>query len=197
MNQLPSSPRKLGRRHVLALGGAALAGVAIPRVYGFAPNDGARRIKIGQIGVGHAHASKLAAYRRSPDYEVVGIVEPDEKLRDTAGKQPVYADLPWLTRDALLNTPGLQAVLVETHVRDSLANAEVCIAAGKHIHLDKPAGESLTHYRQILEQAKAKNLLTQMGYMFRYNPALVLLREFLQQGWLGEVFEVHTVMSKV
>ena len=33
------------------------------------------RIKIGQIGVGHAHANKLAVYRKSPDYEVVGIVE--------------------------------------------------------------------------------------------------------------------------
>src|SRR5689334_19442291 len=33
--------------------------------------DGPRpRIKIGQIGVGHAHATKLAAYRQSPDYEV-------------------------------------------------------------------------------------------------------------------------------
>ena len=39
--------------------------------------------------------------------------------------------------------------------------------------------------------------MVQMGYMYRYNPAVVLLRTFLQQGWLGEVFEVHTVMSKV
>jgi len=37
----------------------------------------------------------------------------------------------------------------------------------------------------------------QMGYMFRYNPAVVLLRDFLKRGWLGEVFEVHAVMSKV
>ena len=36
-----------------------------------------------------------------------------------------------------------------------------------------------------------------MGYMYRYNPAVVLLREFLKKGWLGEVFEVHAVMSKV
>jgi len=33
--------------------------------------------------------------------------------------------------------------------------------------------------------------------MYRYNPAVVLLRDFLKKGWLGEVFEVHTVMSKV
>src|SRR5690606_23377567 len=40
-------------------------------------------------------------------------------------------------------------------------------------------------------------LMVQMGYMYRYNPAIVLLREVLRRGWLGEVFEVHAVMSKV
>src|SRR5207249_749005 len=42
-----------------------------------------------------------------------------------------------------------------------------------------------------------KKLLVQMGYMYRYSPAVVLLREFLKKGWLGEVFEVHAVMSRV
>ena len=32
-------------------------------------------IRVGQIGVGHGHATKLAVYRASPDYEVVGVVE--------------------------------------------------------------------------------------------------------------------------
>ena len=36
-----------------------------------------------------------------------------------------------------------------------------------------------------------------MGYMYRYNPGIILLHQFLERGWLGEVFEVHTVMSKV
>ncbi|MEZ6079642.1 MAG: hypothetical protein R3C56_29430 [Pirellulaceae bacterium] len=41
---------------------------------------GMRPIRVGQIGVGHAHANKLAVYRASPDYEVVGVVEPDPLL---------------------------------------------------------------------------------------------------------------------
>lgn len=155
------------------------------------------RIKVGQIGVGHAHASKLSVYRASEAYEVVGIVEPDEALRQSAEKSAVYRDVPWLSEQQLLNTPGLQAVLVETRVRDSLNTAERCIAAGKHVHLDKPAGESLPQYRRLLAAAEKQNLLVQMGYMFRYSPAVVLLRQFLSQGWLGEVFEVHAVMSKV
>lgn len=154
-------------------------------------------IRVGQIGVGHAHASKLSVYRQSPDFEVVGIVEPDAALRQAAQQQPAFRDLPWMTEEQLLNQQGLQAVLVETHVRDSLATAARCIAAGKHIHLDKPAGASLPVYQRLLKAAEQQQLMVQMGYMYRYNPAVVLLREFLQQGWLGDIFEVHTVMSKV
>jgi predicted dehydrogenase len=154
-------------------------------------------IRIGQIGVGHAHASKLAAYRNSGDYEVVGIVETDAALRDAARQQPAFRDLPWMSEEQLLNHAGLQAVLVETHVRDSLAVAQRCVAAGKHIHLDKPAGASLPLYRALLTQAQQQQLMVQMGYMYRYNPAVLMLREFLTQGWLGDIFEVHTVMSKV
>jgi predicted dehydrogenase len=163
-----------------------------------APGGPARpRIKIGQVGVGHAHASKLAVYRASPDYEVVGIVEPDAALREKAAGQAPFRDLPWMTREQLLDVPGLEAVLVETRVRDLLENASASIAAGKHVHMDKPAGESLPRFRQLLDAAAEKKRLLQMGYMYRYNPAVVLLRQVLAKGWLGEPFEVHAVMSKV
>lgn len=156
------------------------------------------KIKIGQIGVGHAHATgKMNVYRKSEDFEVVGVVEPDIALQRRATQSAVYRDLPWMTQEQLLNVPGLQAVAVETRVGDLLDTAEACIAAGMHIHLDKPAGESLPHFKRILDEAARKHLLVQMGYMYRYNPAVLLLREFLQKGWLGQPFEIHTVMSKV
>ena len=53
-------------------------------------------IKIGQIGVGHAHASKLSVYRKSKDYEVVGVVEPDPELRKRAEGEATYNDLSWM-----------------------------------------------------------------------------------------------------
>jgi len=152
---------------------------------------------VGQIGVSHGHANKLAVYRKSDDYEVVGVVEPDLEMRSRAERTPAFQGVNWLSREESLATPGLQAVLVETPIRDLLANARVCLEAGMHVHLDKPAGESLWDLQQILDLATQKKLLVQMGYMYRYNPGVVLLREFLQNGWLGEVFEIHTVMSKV
>lgn len=187
----------VSRRHALQSGMLGLAGLCGASALADRPKPADRRIKIGQIGVGHAHASKLSVYRASPEYEVVGIVEPDEGLRKQAENLPPYRGLRWLTREQLLETSGLEAVLVETRVRDLLDNAEVCVAAGKHVHIDKPAGESLAQFKRILDSAAKQNLLVQMGYMYRYNPAVVLLREFLDNGWLGEIFEVHAVMSKV
>lgn len=185
------------RRRFLIRAAQATAIWHISSIWTQADQPPAKRIKIGQIGVAHAHAGKLAVFRQSPDYEVVGIVEPDPELRQKAESQNAFRDLNWMSQEQLLNVPDLQAVLVETRVRDSLAAAEACITAGKHIHLDKPPGESLPHLRRILESAARQKLLVQMGYMYRYNPAIVRLREFLKNGWLGELFEVHAVMSKV
>lgn len=155
------------------------------------------KIKYGQIGVKHAHANKLRAYRKSDRYEVVGIVESDPNARARASRDPLYEDLPWLTEEEILNRSDVQVIGVETEVKDLLATAEKCIAADKHIHLDKPAGESLPHFKRILDAASKKHLALQMGYMYRYNPGIVLMRDWLKRGWLGDPFEVHTVMSKL
>ncbi len=169
------------RRELLQIGGTGLFGATTvstglnSRLFAGEP-PATRKIRIGQIGVGHAHAGKLHVYRQSADYEVVGIVEPDPELQTRARTQDVYRDLPWMSEEQLLNVPGLDAVLVETRVRDLLDVAERCVAAGKHVHLDKPAGESLPQFRRILDAAQRQDLLVQMGYMYRYNPAIMLLK---------------------
>jgi len=155
------------------------------------------KILYGQIGVGHAHATKISTYRDSDDFHVIGVAERDEKLREQAKANPAYRDVPFLTEEQLLNTPGLQVVGVETQVRDLLATAQRCVTAGYHVHMDKPAGASLPEFRRLLDDAARQHLAVQLGYMYRHNPAIVMLRQFLKNGWLGEVFELHTVMSKM
>lgn len=185
------------RRNLIAQIGTAIASSAIAMGAESHRHNTVDKIRIGQIGVGHGHANKLSVYRNSADYEVVGIVESDPVARDAARSNKAFQDVPWMTQEQLLNIPGLQAVLVETEVRDSLDVAHACIDAGKHIHLDKPAGESLPRFQELIRKAEASHLLIQMGYMYRYNPAIVLLRELLKQGYLGDIFEIHAVMSKV
>ncbi|MCB1077679.1 MAG: Gfo/Idh/MocA family oxidoreductase [Verrucomicrobiae bacterium] len=182
------------RREALSI--ASSAGIAAASSATFGQGRGTP-LKYLQVGTTHAHADKIAVYRESPDWEVVGVVEPDEKRRDAIKDTKNYQGLPFLTLEQGLNIPGLKAVGIETDVKDLLRHAELAIDAGFSIHLDKPAGESLHHFRRILGKADKAGLTVQMGYMFRFNPAVQFMRECLKKGWLGEPFEVHTVMSKV
>jgi len=156
------------------------------------------RIKIGQIGTAHAHASgKMDTMRASAEFDVVGIVEPDAERRARRENSKTYAGLTWMTEEQLFNSPGLQAVAVETAVRELVPTGARCIAAGKHIHLDKPGGETLPLFRALLDDATRRRLTVQMGYMFRYNPAFQLGAQLFREGALGEVFSIDTTMSKL
>ena len=64
------------------------------------------------------------------------------------------------------------------------------------MHLDKPAGASLPAFKKLLDEATRKKLTIQMGYMFRNNPAFQFCFRAVREGWLGEVFEMHAVISK-
>ncbi|MDP6442238.1 MAG: Gfo/Idh/MocA family oxidoreductase [Pirellulaceae bacterium] len=186
------------RRQFLHQAGAVTAGAAAAAAF-IAPAKAAdKRIKIGQIGTRHAHAGgKMQTMRKFADlYEVVGVVEPDAQRRKAMEQTPTYRGVPFVTQEQLLNTPGLQAVAVETEVKQLLDTAQVCAQANLHIHLDKPAGESLTKFRALLKETERRQRVVQMGYMYRYNPAFQFLFAAVRDGWLGDVFEVHTVMSK-
>ncbi len=158
----------------------------------------ATRIKVGQIGTRHAHAGgQISTLRALSDlYDFVGYVEPDEKRYKQIADTAPYRGAKRLTEKELFSTPDLQVVAVETEVCDLLSTAQRCIDAGFHIHLDKPAGESLKQLEKLHRTAAEKSLTIQMGYMFRYNPAFQFLFHANQQGWLGELFEIHGVMSK-
>ncbi|MBI5394658.1 MAG: Gfo/Idh/MocA family oxidoreductase [Verrucomicrobia bacterium] len=155
-------------------------------------------LRSGQIGTGHAHASgKMQAMRSLPaDWEVVGVVEADVARRGRWENKPPYDGLRWMTEEELLAAPGVRAVAIETEVKDLLSTGLRAVRAGKHIHLDKPAGESLPQFRELLAEAGRRGLTVQMGYMFRYNPGFQLLYQFLRDGWLGRVLSIEALMSK-
>lgn len=193
----------LDRRHLLTTAVGAGAAVAAGRWLepaATAADPPKEKIKIGQIGTGHEHASgKMATFRKLSDhYEVVGIAEPDPELRKRHENNSVYRGLTWMTEEQLLGAKGLQAVAVEVDSDDDqLMNiAGRSINAGMHIHLDKPGGESFGKFKQVLDEAGRRKLTVQLGYMYRNNPAVQFCRKAVQLGWLGQVFEVHCVMSK-
>jgi len=186
----------LSRREFLAASGLAATCAALPGAADGIPGK-RQRIKIGQIGTGNQHAYKIRTLRKLTDlFEVVGVAEDDPALRAKAMKSDCYKGLTWMTSDELLAVPGLQAVAVETEEHAPIPTALRCIRAGKHIHLDKPCGESLPQFRQLLDEAKAKCLTVQVGYMYRNNPAVQFCIKAVKDGLIGNVFDLDASMGR-
>ena len=151
------------------------------------------KIKIGQIGLVHAHSrGKLGAIRAMPDdYELVGVVEPD------AARHKSVRGVKFISEEQLLNTKDLQAVAIETSVRNLVPTAARVVASGRHVHLDKPAGPSLPAFHKLVADARRQKLTIQMGYMLRYNPAFQFMFRAVREGWFGEVMEIDAMIGKL
>lgn len=159
----------------------------------------ASKVRVGVIGTAHPHAAgKVAAIRDLPKiFELVGVVEPNQALRQKSSALPEYQGVSWLDEEQLFATQDLQAIVVETDFADLLPTAARGVEHGLFVHLDKPPGNSLKELAALLAHAERQNLYVQMGYMFRYNPAFELCYRAAREGWLGRIFELTTTISTV
>ncbi len=153
------------------------------------------KIRIGQIGIGHNHGmGKMECVRKFPElFEIVGYSEENPEWIERRGGRKEFAGLRRMDRDELIDR--CDALLVETDVWDLTKTAQLCIDAGKHVHMDKPAGGTLREYRRLLDSAKAKGLTLQLGYMYRYNPGIQKAIELAKSGALGDITMINAEMS--
>ncbi len=154
-----------------------------------------KKIKIGQIGIGHNHGeAKMLAVRKFPElFQVIGYAEEDENWIEGRGKLKGYEGLPRLSVEEILAQSD--AVLVESDVWNLTKYAKRCIDAGKHIHMDKPAWGTLKEYKALLDSAQNQNLTVQLGYMYRYHPAIRRCIDHIKNGDLGELYSINAEMS--
>lgn len=158
-----------------------------------------KKVKIAQIGLGHDHSAETlrSICKQSDIFEVVGYAEPEEEK----GKFPrnYWVKNEWdvkeMTVEEILNYPGLDAVTIETEEKNLTKYATLAAEHGLHIHMDKPGSESVEDYTKLIGMAKEKGLVFHLGYMYRYNPAVIDLFKKINDGKLGNVYAVEAHMS--
>jgi predicted dehydrogenase len=159
-------------------------------------NAAISKVRTGMLGTGHSHFSgKLKTMLESPDYEIAGIVENDSAAKAKLQKDPRYASLKWREEADLLGDPSLHLIVVECRVWEAVPWGAKVIAAGKHLHLEKPPGNEYGPFRELMEEARRKKLLVQTGYLWRWHQGVMAAIEAAQKGWLGEVFMVRGTMN--
>ena len=165
-------------------GAAALAPAAAPKV------------RAAMLGTGHSHFyGKYKAMLDSPNYEVVGVVENNAAAKAALQKDPRYSAVKWLDEAAMLADPSIQLVVVECRVWEAVPWGKKVIAAGKHLHLEKPCGNEWKPFKDLVEDARRKNLLLQTGYLWRWHEGVMAALEAAKKGWLGDVYMVRGTMN--
>lgn len=145
-------------------------------------------------GIGHAHAlGKVAALRALPQFELVGICEPDTARRRT---DKSLEGIRWLTEREILDDASIEFIAVEARVQENLSYARQMVNAGKFVHLDKAPGNNLNSLRELLAEAGRRKRTVQMGYQWRYHPAMQAALDAARKGWLGDVYSFRARIDK-
>lgn len=154
------------------------------------------KIRVGMLGTGHSHfGGKLKAMMGNPDYEIAGVVESNAGAKARIQKEPYMASLHWLSEEELLKDPSVNLVVVECRAWEAVPWGAKVIAAGKHLHLEKPPGNDWGAFKELMAEARRKDLRVQTGYLWRWHQGVMASIDAAQKGWLGEVFMVRGTMS--
>ncbi len=179
----------IDRREFMIASGAALA--ATPAAPG-----ADRKIRAAILGTQHGHVrGKLQAMIDSPDYEVVCICEHDPTVQKRQAADPLYRGQTWVSESELLGDKSIDLVVAECKPWEAIPWGQKVVEAGKHLHLEKPAGDTYEPFKELVEAARAKNLLLQKGWVLRGQEGINAALHAAKQGWLGHVHLVRATMN--
>lgn len=155
-----------------------------------------KKLRVGHIGTKHDHSRDIVqCLEKFPDiFEIVGITEDDPEWRSEVENTEPYKNHRFLTEEQLFNA-GCDMMVCEGFEYDLPYAALRCVENGIPVHIDKPAGRDYDVFERVISLAKAKSLPVQMGYMYRYNPAVEDCLSLVKSGRLGEIHSVTALMS--
>ena len=155
------------------------------------------KIRIAQIGTSrYSHGNDVVNnLNTNENYEIVGYCLPENEDRKCPERMADLEGYRRLTLEEILNDPTIDAVSVETEEYALARYALAAVRAGKHLHLEKPGAVSLADFEELIDEVKARGTVLHIGYMYRYNPAIVELIQQVKSGELGEITCVEAQMN--
>jgi len=126
-------------------------------------------IKIALVGGGHMgriHLEKLSSFN---EIEIAGVADVDTERVNVIAQQfkvPVLNDY----RKLLGNTHG---VVIATPTETHYQIAKDFLEAGTHVFIEKPITSGQKEAKELIDLSKTKQLILQIGFLERFNPAFL------------------------
>lgn len=143
-------------------------------------------IRVGVLGIGSMGRHHVRNARALEGFDLVAVADPGGDKFGVAGDLEVLPDV-----DALI-AAGIDAAIVAVPTVFHEDAALKLAAAGVHTMVEKPLAADVESGERVAAAFREAGLIGAVGYVERCNPALLEMRRLLQEGLLGEVYQVVT-----
>ncbi|MCL2834336.1 MAG: Gfo/Idh/MocA family oxidoreductase [Treponema sp.] len=149
------------------------------------------KIKIAVIGCGKiandAHLKPLSAM---PDVEIKYAVDLIKERAEAACKN-FGAKQALVDYKIALADREVDAVYVLTPNFSHYTITMDALRAGKHVFCEKPITVSYPLSKEMADESKKQNKVLNIGVCNRYHKSVELIREYVQQGRLGDLYHIY------
>lgn len=133
-------------------------------------------MRVGVIGVGHLGQHHARIYASLPGAKLVGVTDLDRGRAGLIAERhgvAVYSNAAALLRD-------VEAVSVAVPTSSHHAVAKACLEADVHVLVEKPIAATPEEAADLVEMARRRGRVLQVGHVERFNPALVAVRPHIK-----------------
>ncbi|MBI1355036.1 MAG: hypothetical protein GC160_11875 [Acidobacteria bacterium] len=146
--------------------------------------------KLGLIGLGNRPQRHLAGLAELPGVEISALCDIQADRMRAARKGQAANAAMYVDYRELLADSNVQAVTIAA---PNYLHAEMAIAAmeaGKDVLMEKPIGLNYAEGQRVLEAARRTGRIVAVGMQRHYASDQRVMREFVQQGGLGTLWQV-------
>ena len=134
------------------------------------------KLKVAVIGVGHLGEYHVQKYKALPNVELVGVVDVDEKRALEIGER--YNTVAYTDHFRILSQVDAVSLAVTTEMHFEVAKD--VLANDVHMLIEKPITYDLKEADKLIEMARERNLVLQVGLVERFNPVIKKLEPLLK-----------------
>jgi predicted dehydrogenase len=151
-----------------------------------------RPVGVAVIGAGYWGPNLVRNFSTHPETDLHWVCDLDlERARRIAGRDCSVRATDLL--DDVLDDPRVEAVAVATPASTHVDLALACIAAGKHLLLEKPLATNVADATKIVEAAEDAGVVLMCDHTYCYTPAVRHIRRLVQDGTLGVIQYLDSV----
>jgi len=148
-------------------------------------------VRVGIVGLTHAHVHGILGRKGHNDLQIVGIVEPNRDLAQRYAQQYGYPmSIVYKTTDEMLAATKPEVVTAFGSIYEHLAVVQACAPKGIHVMVEKPLAVSLDHARQMEALAKKHHIHLLTNYETTWYPTNHEAYDLLKKGTVGPLSQV-------